>query len=25
VDDFRPEVEPLTGHVRFRMVKYLAS
>ncbi len=25
VDDFRPEVEPRTGHVRFRMVKYLAS
>ena len=25
VDDFRPQVEPLTGHVRFRMVKYLAS
>jgi hypothetical protein len=25
VDDFRPEIEPLTGHVRFRMVKYLAS
>jgi hypothetical protein len=25
VDDFRPEVEPITGHVRFRMVKYLAS
>ena len=25
VDDFRPEVEPSTGHVRFRMVKYLAS
>jgi hypothetical protein len=25
VDDFRPLVEPRTGHVRFRMVKYLAS
>ncbi len=25
VDDFRPEIEPRTGHVRFRMVKYLAS
>ena len=25
VDDFRPLVEPHTGHVRFRMVKYLAS
>jgi len=25
VDDFRPEVEPRTGHVRFRMVKSLAS
>ena len=25
VDDFRPEVEPRTGHVKFRMVKYLAS
>ncbi len=25
VDDFRPQVEPATGHVRFRMVKYLAS
>jgi hypothetical protein len=24
VDDFRPEVEPKTGHVRFRMVKYIA-
>ncbi|HZK73235.1 MAG TPA: hypothetical protein VFD88_04470, partial [Clostridia bacterium] len=24
VDDFRPLVEP-TGHVRFRMVKYLAG
>jgi hypothetical protein len=24
VDDFRPDVEPLTGHVRFRMVKYIA-
>jgi hypothetical protein len=24
VDDFRPLVEPVTGHVRFRMVKYLA-
>jgi hypothetical protein len=24
VDDFRPEVEP-SGHVRFRMVKYLAG
>jgi hypothetical protein len=25
VDDFRPLVEPATGHVRFRMVKYLAG
>jgi hypothetical protein len=25
VDDFRPQVEPVTGHVRFRMVKYLAG
>jgi hypothetical protein len=25
VDDFRPQVEPRTGHVRFRMVKYLAG
>lgn len=25
VDDFRPLVEPKTGHVRFRMVKHLAS
>ena len=25
VDDFRPQIEPATGHVRFRMVKYLAS
>jgi hypothetical protein len=25
VDDFRPQVEPSTGHVRFRMVKYLAG
>ena len=25
VDDFRPEVEPRTGQVRFRMVKYLAG
>lgn len=25
VDDFRPEVEPRTGHVHFRMVKYLAG
>jgi hypothetical protein len=24
VDDFRPDVEPATGHVRFRMVKYIA-
>jgi hypothetical protein len=24
VDDFRPLVEPRTGHVRFRMVKYIA-
>jgi hypothetical protein len=24
VDDFRPQVEPRTGHVRFRMVKHLA-
>jgi hypothetical protein len=25
VDDFRPLVEPQTGHLRFRMVKYLAG
>jgi|SRR5690348_14212564 len=25
VDDFRPQVEPKTGQVRFRMVKYLAG
>jgi hypothetical protein len=25
VDDFRPLVEPQTGHVRFRMVKYIAG
>jgi hypothetical protein len=25
VDDFRPVVEPVTGHVSFRMVKYLAG
>ncbi len=25
VDDFRPLVEPGTGHLRFRMVKYLAG
>ena len=25
VDDFRPQVEPRTGHVSFRMVKYLAG
>lgn len=25
VDDFRPMVEPSTGHVRFRMVKHLAG
>ena len=25
VDDFRPVVEPRTGHVRFRMVKHLAG
>jgi hypothetical protein len=25
VDDFRPLVEPRTGQVRFRMVKYLAG
>jgi hypothetical protein len=25
VDDFRPQVEPKTGHVSFRMVKYLAG
>jgi hypothetical protein len=25
VDDFRPMVEPRTGHVRFRMVKHLAG
>jgi hypothetical protein len=25
VDDFRPQVEPLTGNVRYRMVKYLAG
>jgi len=24
VDDFRPLVEPRTGHVRYRMVKYIA-
>ncbi len=25
VDDFKPQIEPATGQVRFRMVKYLAS
>ena len=25
VDDFRPVIEPRTGHVRFRMVKHLAG
>jgi hypothetical protein len=25
VDDFRPLVEPRTGHLRFRMVKHLAG
>jgi hypothetical protein len=25
VDDFRPQVEPRTGHLRFRMVKHLAG
>lgn len=25
VDDFRPSIEPLTGQVRFRMVKHLAG
>jgi hypothetical protein len=25
VDDFRPQVEPTTGHISFRMVKYLAG
>jgi hypothetical protein len=25
VDDFRPIIEPRTGHVRFRMVKHLAG
>ncbi len=25
VDDFRPQIEPRTGQVRFRMVKYLAG
>ena|SRR5881397_1168183 len=25
VDDFRPEIEPRTGHVHYRMVKYLAG
>ncbi|TMC54615.1 MAG: ATP-binding protein [Chloroflexi bacterium] len=25
VDDFRPTIEPLTGHVSFRMVKHLAG
>lgn len=25
VDDFKPLVEPRTGHLRFRMVKYLAG
>jgi hypothetical protein len=25
VDDFRPQVEPRTGHVHYRMVKYLAG
>jgi len=25
VDDFRPSIEPLTGHLSFRMVKHLAG
>jgi hypothetical protein len=25
VDDFRPTIEPRTGHVRYRMVKHLAG
>ena len=25
VDDFRPTIEPRTGHMRFRMVKHLAG
>ena len=25
VDDFRPQIEPRTGQVRFRMVKHLAG
>ncbi len=25
VDDFRPDIEPRTGYVRFRMVKHLAG
>ena len=25
VDDFRPQIEPMTGQVHFRMVKYLAG
>ncbi|TMF71359.1 MAG: hypothetical protein E6I17_01235 [Chloroflexi bacterium] len=25
VDDFRPSIEPRTGHVSFRMVKHLAG
>jgi hypothetical protein len=25
VDDFRPTIEPLTGHLSFRMVKHLAG
>jgi hypothetical protein len=25
VDDFRPVIEPRTGHVSFRMVKHLAG
>jgi len=25
VDDFRPQVEPRTGHVHYRMVKYIAG
>ena len=25
VDDFRPSIEPQTGHLSFRMVKHLAG
>jgi hypothetical protein len=25
VDDFHPEIEPRTGHIHYRMVKYLAG